>query len=52
MRVVMPRRGGAGAALCIPLCENITTQIFSFYFHDLPLIDGIILTGIPSRQIR
>ena len=36
----------------IPFGENMTIQIFSFSFRNLPLIDAILLTGIPSRQIR
>jgi hypothetical protein len=36
----------------IPFGENMTTGIFSFYFRSPPVIDAIIRTGIPSRQIR
>jgi hypothetical protein len=36
----------------IPFGENMAIQIFSFAVRDLPLIDGVILTSIPSRQIR
>ncbi len=36
----------------IPFGENMAIQIFSFCFRNLPLIDAVILTGIPSRQIR
>jgi hypothetical protein len=36
----------------IPFGENMTIQIFSFAFRELPLIDAVIRTGIPSRQIR
>jgi hypothetical protein len=36
----------------IPLGEIIAIQIFSFSFRNLPLIDAVILTSIPSRQIR
>jgi len=36
----------------VPFGENMTTQIFSFYFRDLPLIDAVILPGLPSQQIR
>jgi hypothetical protein len=39
-------------ARCIPFGENMTTGIFSFYFRSPPVIDAIIRTGIPSRQIR
>jgi hypothetical protein len=37
---------------CISLGENIAMQIFSFCFRNPALIDAVILTGIPSRQIR
>jgi hypothetical protein len=37
---------------CIPFGENMAIQIFSFSFRDLPLIDGVILAGIPSQEIR
>jgi len=36
----------------IPFGENTAIQIFSLLFSRLPLIDAILLTGIPSRQIR
>jgi hypothetical protein len=36
----------------IPFGENMAIQIFLFSFRNLPLIDAVILTGIPSRQIR
>jgi hypothetical protein len=36
----------------IPFGEIIAIQIFSFSLRNLPLIDAVILTGIPSRQIR
>ena len=36
----------------IPFGENMAIQIFSFCFRNPPLIDAVILTGIPSRQIR
>jgi hypothetical protein len=36
----------------IPFGENMTTRIFSFCFRSPPLIDAVIRTGIPSRQIR
>jgi hypothetical protein len=40
-----------------PRCTSIgrqTTamQIFSFCYRNPPSIDAVILTGIPSRQIR
>jgi hypothetical protein len=37
---------------CIPFGENMTTRIFSFCFRTPPVIDVVIRTGIPSRQIR
>jgi hypothetical protein len=39
-------------ARCIPFGENMTTRIFSFSFRSPPVIDAVIRTGIPSRQIR
>jgi hypothetical protein len=36
----------------IPFGENMAIQIFSFSFRDLPLIDAVILAGIPSQEIR
>jgi hypothetical protein len=36
----------------IPFGENMAIQIFSFSFRNLALIDGVLRTGIPSRQIR
>jgi hypothetical protein len=30
----------------------MTARIFSFCFRTPPVIDAIIRTGIPSRQIR
>jgi hypothetical protein len=38
--------------LRIPLGENMTIQIFSFFFSRPPLIDAILFTGIASRQVR
>ena len=37
---------------CIPFGENMARQIFSFRFATRALIDAILLTGIPSHQIR
>ena len=39
-------------ARCIPLGENMTDTNFLFSFSLMALIDAIVLTGIPSRQIR
>ncbi|MGH6714105.1 MAG: hypothetical protein ACREEK_34760 [Bradyrhizobium sp.] len=36
----------------IPFDENMAIQIFSFSFRNPALIDAVIHTGIPSRQIR
>jgi len=38
--------------LRISFGEKKTKQIFSFAFRFLRLIDAIVATGIPSRQIR
>jgi hypothetical protein len=37
---------------CISLSNSAAMQIFSFCWRNPALIDAVILTGIPSRQIR
>jgi hypothetical protein len=38
--------------LRISFSEKMTIRIFSFAFRFLRLIDAVVLTGIPSPQIR
>jgi hypothetical protein len=38
--------------LRISFGEKKTRRIFSFAFRFLGLIDAVVLTGIPSHQIR